>query len=278
MTWDDSLADYRAGRISYQKLQEDRAFYYGIHYKQAMAFKRRGPDAPFKAPRRSSKYRATAPGVVPGFTRRTGFYGRFGPAGTRGSAPGELKFFDTTKAFTASSATGVILNNSLNLIPQGVTESERVGRKCTIRGLYIKGIMKLLNAGTAATVSETYRLIVYLDKQANGAAATVTDILESADVNSFRNLANSQRFVILSDQVDNISATAGAGNGTTDNFAEVQKAIGCAKPKLNVPIEFSSTTGALTEIKSNNIGVLIIGETGTNTNIEYIARVRFSDG
>ncbi len=207
---------------------------------------------------------------VAGITRVSGYYGRFANGG-------ENKFFDTTRASHAPGTSGTISNLSLNLIPQGVTESTRVGRKCTINKLMIHGNCALPTTAVAGETSDLLRFIIYLDKQANGATAAVTDILESAAWASFNNLSNSQRFQILADKHITLNCGAGSGRGSTDtlSYAEYVMPYFFFK-KCKIPVEFSATTGAITEIRSNNIGVLCItvgGEAVTG----YTARVRFSD-
>lgn len=186
---------------------------------------------------------------------------------------GEVKFFDTTKTNTTVANTGTILNSSLVLIPQGITESTRIGRKIIVTALHINLVMLLPATVTANDASDSVRFIVYLDKQANGAAAGVTDILESAVFLSFNDLTNTGRFKIL--KTKNCSLSAQSGNGTS--CAEEQKFFQLNMTNLKIPIEFNSTTGAITEITSNNIGVLAISQSG-KVGAQYVARIRYIDG
>lgn len=118
-------------------------------------------------------------------------------------------------------------------------------------------------------------MIVYLDKQANGAAAVVTDVLETASIDSFRNLANSGRFQVLKDRVVTLNATGGNfGSGGYGSFLYGQS-IKWNKGKMNVPLEFSSTVGTLTELRSNNLGIMFISENGL-IQISYTSRLRFT--
>ncbi len=192
---------------------------------------------------------------------------------------GELKFFDTVQADEASAQAGVIHSVSLNLIPQGVTESNRVGRKCSVTSIQIKGSLVLPSDGASSgNATNVLRLIVYLDKQANGATAAVTDILESADVNSFRNLSNTQRFICLKDIHINMNAF-GAFGGTGAPVSMKRHYNFEFYKKVDFPLEFSSTTGALTELRSNNIGLLSVCKQALAIPlVGYTCRVRFSDG
>lgn len=210
-----------------------------------------------------------------GFLRVGGYYGRF--RGRRARANGELKFFDTTQATEASGTGGVIHSASLNLIPQGVTESTRVGRKCTITSLMIRGDIEMDSTTTVTDAENRARVIIYLDKQANGATAAVLDILETATIDSFRNLSNSGRFKVLFDKNWIINAAGVFGGTAAPASTDVRRELKWFK-KCNVPVEFSATTGAITEIRSNNIGLLsIIKNAAATVNLAYTVRIRFSD-
>lgn len=195
---------------------------------------------------------------------------------TRRLPTGELKFLDTSKGNTLISSTGTVLDDSLNHIAQGTDESERIGRKCTVQALHIRGEIYIPSTTNAQSCSDVVRVIVYVDKQTNGSAASVTDLLESAAYNSFANLTNSGRFLILSNSVRVVNCTAGAGADTaTDVYAD-NRVLYQFDKKCNIPLEFSSTTGAISELRSNNIGVMAISSRGL-CYINYNARIRYSD-
>lgn len=207
--------------------------------------------------------------LAKGYSRTSGYYGRFAPLGQ------EQKFLDTSSNTGAVTTTGQILPSSLVTVAAGSGESQRIGRKITVRALHLRFVAGLNSQTTGNNTDDGLRVIVYLDKQCNGATATVTDILETADYLSFNNLANKNRFMVLMDKHVDVSATCGAYNGTTNIFGSKAVTKSMHK-KLNVPIEFSSTTGGLTEIRSNNLGVLVISDKG---NIQYTAtaRIRYTD-
>ena len=187
-----------------------------------------------------------------GYNRTGGYYGRY-----KGVTVGEKKFHDIDIDDAAVSVSGSILNSgSLCQIAQGTTESTRVGRKAVIRSINWRYQINLGSETTVANGADTVRIVLYKDKQANGQTATVTDILETANYQSFRNLANSARFQILLDKLVTVSSGGGAGNGTTDATLPVIRNYSFFK-KCKIPIEYSSTTGAIGEIRSNNLGVLL---------------------
>jgi len=203
-----------------------------------------------------------------GYTRTGGFYGRFG----RG---GELKFFDTTTAFALDATGEVPATGQLNLIPQGVTESTRVGRKCVLKSINIRWQAELVPGAATQQVASTCMIILVLDKQCNGAAAAIGDVLTGTNiVTAQHNLSNSERFRVLKTW----RWTMNIGAGVSAAWANVVRQFQYYK-KLNIPIEFSSTTGAITEIRSNNLFLLAGtgGQSDDAINMSGLVRVRFSD-
>ncbi len=190
----------------------------------------------------------------------------------------EKKFHDIDVNDTVISGGGTIQNTgSINLIAQGVTESTRVGRKCTITDIMWRWQLKLPAATSATNTVDEVRLIMYLDKQANGATAAVADLLETTTIHGFNNLSNSGRFRILYDERIAMKAGGGAApSGAAFVFSEGIK-IGSFYKKCNIPIEFSDVAGALTEIRSNNLGVLVLSDEGL-CELDSSVRLRFTDG
>ncbi len=227
--------------------------------------KRAGPTtlALRPAPLKRTK-RVYAPYAPPAYTRRTSF-------------PGELKFHDV-ELDDAVVAAGGNVTATINVIPQGVTEIQRIGRKCTIRSIHWKYRVDLPEVGPVAspnTIDEV-RVILYLDKQCNGATAAALDLLETATLRSFRNLANSGRFVFLMDKVHTLNWTTLASDAAgAYRQAEVVREYSFNK-KCEIPIEFNAAAGTIDEIRSNNLGVLLVGVNGAAGFLSSI-RLRFSD-
>ncbi len=205
-----------------------------------------------------------------GYLRTGGFYGRAGA----GCPARELKFHDLDVNDIAVAAGANIVAPSCNLIAQNVTETGRDGRKCTVKNIGWKFQLKLnIFAGTTLDYGDTIRVILYLDKQCNGATAVNTDILETADFQSFNNLANKSRFKTLMDRTYDINMMAAAGDGAVNDSAPVVINDSFYK-KCNIPLEFDGATGAITELRSNNIGVMICGEIGV-AGFQSKMRLRF---
>ncbi len=220
---------------------------------------------PYKTPYKRRKE------FTPGVDRTGGFYGRYS------GRDSELKFHDVDLDDAVVAAGGAI-TETINIIGQGVTESTRVGRKCTIKSVNWKFRVSLpeVDAQGTPTSGDTIRVILYIDKQANGAAAAITDVLESADWQSFRNLSNSGRFNVLMDKTYDVNYLTLASDGAgVVSSANVNREKSFYK-KCNIPIEFNSTTGAMGEIRSNNLGVLLISAAGVGGLVSKF-RLRFSD-
>ncbi len=200
------------------------------------------------------------------------FRGRY--AGNKGP---ELKFHDLDIDDAVVAAGGTIAQASCNLIAQGVTESARIGRKCLVKQINWRFQINLpeVDAGGTPQDSDVIRVILYLDKQCNGAAAAVTDIVESANFQSFNNLSNKSRFRTLMDRTYEISPNGVGGNGTAVDSGGANVTDTLFK-SVNIPVEFNAATGAITEIRSNNIGVLLLGFAGVSGFFSKM-RLRFSD-
>lgn len=209
--------------------------------------------------------RKRRPRIIP--TTRLGYYSKF----TNG---GELKFHDLDIDDATIAANGTIAQASCNIIAQGVTEVQRVGRKCTIRSINWRFNIRLPEGVASSTTADTVRVMVYHDKQTNGAAATVTQILEADNYQSFNNLSNKSRFRTLMDRTYDLNTDL-SGDGTTVDSPRFNINDSFYK-KCNIPIEFDATTGAITEQRSNNIGVLLLSKNGLCA-FDSKMRVRYSD-
>lgn len=217
-------------------------------------------------------YKGTLKESQKGFYRTSGNYGRY-------KKDGELKYLDGTYDQTDINIAGSI-NASINLIPQGTTQSERIGRRVVVKKIIVKYSITLNESDSSTTTNDYLRFIVYQDKQCNGAAATAANILAligGHGVLSNRNLSNSARFKILKDQKTAITSEASIYQEVATNLVNMEKIkweefyLEC-----NIPLEFDSTTGAITEIRSNNIGYLLISDGGL-IDVSSTFRIRYTD-
>lgn len=190
----------------------------------------------------------------------------------------EFKFKDSNVLNLTLAAAGTVLPTIVD-VAQGIDEDQRIGRKIRVRGITISGHIRSNAATNVAETANIYRIILYKDKQTNGATATIADILQDTTVHGHRNLSNTNRFQILFDHVRSINQRAGAYNPTGGTWlsGEFKQTFRFAKA-VSVPIEFSGATGALTEIRSNNFGMLWLSQDDNPvTQITMRIRVRYTD-
>jgi len=167
-----------------------------------------------------------------------------------------MKFHDVGNSFTFDNTAIVPASGQLALIAQGDTESTRDGRKAVIKSVQIRGTMSFI-PGAGATASVVTYLYLILDTQTNGAAAAVTDVFTSTSMSTnMLQLNNSGRFRILKKWVHTFNATA----GVTTAYNPVNKSLEFYK-KCNIPMDWNSTAGAITEIRSNNLFLMAGSDT-----------------
>ncbi len=211
---------------------------------------------------------------VPGRDRVSGYYGRYRKI--KGLL-GELKFFDT--AISDATLIGTMTFHNLNIVVQGNTESNRIGRKITVQSVSIKGELSLNSTTAAGDTAVNVKMSLVQDKQTNGNQFVATDLLETDVIGSFNNLANKSRFRVIRTWYFSINHGAGASTATpTVVFGKTTTWVN-EHVKCNIDIEFdnSATTGAVSTQRSNSL--TLIFQT-SNNEIAFIlmqARIRFSD-
>ena len=226
---------------------------YGRRNKSRYGRRRRSKTAFFNSllkTRRYARRRTKAPlvGKRRGYFRKTGFFGKF-----RGE-DAENKFHDVLLTNFQAEATGN-LEDSLITISQGTGESQRIGRKINIVSMQLKYSWSLAVA-PSSSASNSVRAIVFVDKQTNGTAISIDDVIASATVAGIHghyNLANEDRFDILWDKTWDLNRKASANTGA--GSAGVSK-IGEYRTTMDIPIEYSGTNGTITELRTNNIGLI----------------------
>lgn len=189
----------------------------------------------------------------------------------------EVKFLDTTINDAAVVMTGQV-STSFNLIARNDGDSGRIGRKVWIKSIWVRFeyfLPQQQNQGDIG-VGDQLRIIMILDKQANGAPATVLNILKTAVKESFRNLTNTGRFRIFYDKNVVLNRRVAVTDGT--NTSTSPTVIGHFEKYTrikNVPIEFDGSTGALSEVRSNNFFILFISQNGVIGVQNSLVRIRY---
>ncbi len=202
-----------------------------------------------------------------GYDRRNiGYYNISRPSSSK-----ELKFFDSDLNNASIGVPGDV-DSTINGIVQGVAENQRIGRIAYIKKIAWRYQLTAAGAGFSGE-GFTVRLILYQDTQTNGVAAAVSDVLEVTNYQSFNNLSNKNRFKILMDRTHTLDPVPGGGTvAVTGN----NRLNGAFYKNCHIPIEFSGSTGSLSEMRSNNIGVIMIGNTA-GAELDSKFRIRFTD-
>lgn len=194
----------------------------------------------------------------------------------------EHKWFDSTDAATVLGVTGTVLQNNLVPIPQGTTESQRIGRKIIVTNVNLRAHFQLPHNLTTTDGEEgTIRFTIYLDKQCNGVGATPVTLWGGAGRTflTHQNLSESDRITFLVDEQFNITSqaaifdTGGFGAASYANGMFVEFDIAC-----NIPIYYddSATSGTIGSITSNIIGVMGMSKNGIPTS-QHECRIRYLD-
>lgn len=207
--------------------------------------------------------------VVPGVTRTQGYFGRYGPGR-------EKKFFDHAVAGAVVPALGQV--NSLAItIPQGVTQSERVGRTAFLKNINFRFQFTLPGTSDNLNTFDHVRVWICNDTQCNGADPTFADFKQGATpiVYSYANMDNVGRFQVLKSFKFTINANGMGFDGATDvtGIKSYQKDI---SKKLNLKVIYNAATGAITERQTNNIVMFSCSQRGL-VSMAWFSRVRFTD-
>lgn len=239
------------------------------------------PKRSYSAYQQTNKAARRAPGSA---------YGkRFKPAAAPRlrASPSEMKAYDIGVGTINVSTTGSF--SVLHLPTSGSDYNQRVGRKTLIKKIYIRGRCQTeASSQSAATTINTValqaRCIVFVDKQPNGAAPAVTDLLVSADPASQLNLNNRDRFSVLKDdtyEFDPYCANSGTGASQCRQIYPI-KVFRKFRKGEGIETIFNATNGGtILDINSGALYMFWLGSSaaGTNTdiNITLSTRVRYVD-
>lgn len=185
----------------------------------------------------------------------------------------EYKTIDLDSTTKVADTTGTV--TLLNGVATGDDFTDRDGRRITMTSLYIQGMVTAVDNVTGASLA---RLIVVYDKQANGAAPAITDVLKAADSYAQINLNNRSRFQIIADKryaLGPMSDTATQAFAGSPSVMPVK-----IYRKLNLETQYSGTGATIASIATGSLYMLTIGNQGAGggSNFALSARVRFVEG
>lgn len=234
-------------------------------------------------------------------------YRRFTPRTMGPLAASESKYVDSAISATAiaegTTWAGTELDptggptNTLFAPPQGTGFNERIGRRVAISKIAIRGTISTVALTDQADIvsSPATRIIVYMDKQTNGvqsqgeelmaigpsATGNYTPSVESA-FNSFQNINNFGRFVVLKDVIYTPRIVTSGTDGTNTNSQNVSQICFKMNIKFKTPVlvrfDASSADGNIADIVDNSFH-LIATKSGTAfaSTLQYVCRSYFKD-
>ncbi len=176
----------------------------------------------------------------------------------------EKKFVDTDNNVSQDDTITIA---PLTLIGQGDSSSSREGNKVVFKTMQLKYSWKL---NTAASSGGRMRVMIILDKQANGAVFTAGDLLASTALGtaivSPLNLDGQFRFRVLYNKVTTLSPQG------------MEVAYKTLFKKINIPARYSGSGGSQSNILSQGIYILSVSDSQSNLPVlDYYARLRFID-
>lgn len=189
----------------------------------------------------------------------------------------EKKYFDAGNGDSTDCTTAGVYNyQSICKVPQGTAANNRVGRKILIDKINLRCIVNWPGQTDLAKMTGIVRLMLVWDKQPNGAVPTVGTHLTANGVTDYNNLLYADRFTVLMDERIEFNQSNAVLTGPTYSSAS-QEYFREYYIDCHIPIHYSSTTGALTELISGNIFLYSVCDTNVTAVVDADARIRFHD-
>lgn len=209
----------------------------------------------------------------------------------RNTTPTEIKSTDC-QLYTATPIqfkTAGVIKDLLAMPGEGPGFYDRIGRRTRGLSLEVRGMIQptLLNA--AEVKQQFARVIIYYDRQTNGAlpsiAAVLTDYdtggaVTSGSVFNGVNMDNRDRFMIIRDRKFVLPAigalgvtSANTATGLTHNSADLKESLVnyCEYIKLNgLETQYKNTSGGLaSDISTGSFGIIVISSGDANATAAY---------
>jgi len=208
----------------------------------------------------------------------------------------ERKYFDSENAGTAIQTkdddwTGTEIDPTANSLFTPVTGDDfnnRTGRKVRVINMRIKGILFIQSDtnNTAVLDITAVRLILYMDKQTNGAQAQGENVISSGGADDalcmFQNPANFGRFRILKDKYFTLPQPLVTYDGTNIEQGGVEKPFKWnVNFRVPVDVHFNATNGGtIADIIDNSFHIICAKDdqgTPCDMFLKYKCRTTFLD-
>lgn len=212
------------------------------------------------------------------------------PAARLRSNAAERNAVDVTGTAVTYNSTGTF--TLLNGTVPGDNLQNRKGRKIAMQSVNVRGLIRFNQAGTAPNFDYLRMMIVY-DRQTNGAAPVIGDIIQSLDRTGATasssldqlNLSNSDRFKIIAEEVHGIvdeSVAAGGGSSGPPQFQSEKPItfkrfikLGGLETRYN-----AGTAGTVADINTGSLYLVTVGLPAVADSqwaLNFSTRVRFTD-
>jgi len=177
----------------------------------------------------------------------------------------EIKSYNTAVIDTVPGPAGALLLVPVEDIIQGDGDNERSGNL-----IHIKRVK--FNYTIFDNVSALVRFIWFVDRQSNGTTPTLTQVLQSASFTSVYNTTNvigngGQRFWIVADETKIVNP----GTAVTTALPLQRKTF-----NLKMPVTYLASTGAATDVGTNNVWCFAICNNATCT-VRHQCTVTYTD-
>lgn len=214
----------------------------------------------------------------------------------------EVKAVDTLVTVIDLLTAGVVGAVPLNVPVSGAGFYQRVGNKIAMKSLQIRGLIYPGGANAAATVEQICRIMVIYDRQTNGTAPAVADVLlatkfdntTETTASSPINMNNRDRFYVLMDMqvllpaIGVNGATAASTetigidiNGNSGDANQGQYNINRFIKLKGLEAQYKGNNGNAGDVAAGGIFVLAISSGDANASsswkMAYSARLRYND-
>lgn len=255
----------------------------------------------FKRSRPKRRYRTKQPRFIPSSSTTPQAQGMLFTPRTLGNplSISERKYFDSevssraltavTGAYTTAMADPTTVNTLFAPVP-GTGVNQRIGRKCTVLSLRIRGEIEIPGINDSASIAALsgiiFRFIVVIDKQTNGVQMQSQDLITSGGSNvawdMYQNTAGFGRFRVLKDRRFLLQDPNYGGDPATTTLDRNGRAIlfeYTFKFRRGLVVHFNAgTAGSVGDITDNSLHVSCAVNTITaNPTLSYKSRVTYLD-
>jgi len=179
----------------------------------------------------------------------------------------ELKYHDNS--FTDVGVTAGSISCIVN-IANGTGPSDRIGNHVSLKDWVMDWCVRDTAGGS---YTHHGRVIILQDLQTNKALPAVTDVLNTATVESLFNPSNRSRFRIIIDETYSLSSVTAIGIAWEKNTQKTN----LYKNLKGKKITYSGTTSAITDIDAGAILFLHLSDTASKVTLTGKTRCQFYD-